>query len=73
VDTTSVVVIGAGPAGLAVSGCLAEAGVNHVVLERHGVGHAWRRERWDTLTTLTPNWMNGLPRLPYRGRTRTAT
>lgn len=66
-DTTSVVVIGAGPAGLAVSGCLAEAGVDHVALERHGVGHAWRRERWDTLTTLTPNWMNGLPRLPYRG------
>jgi putative flavoprotein involved in K+ transport len=66
-DTTSVVVVGAGPAGLAVSGCLTEAGVDHVILERHQVGHSWRRERWDTLRTLTPNWMNGLPRLPYRG------
>jgi putative flavoprotein involved in K+ transport len=66
-DTTSVVVVGAGPAGLAVSGCLTEAGVDHVILERHHVGHSWRRERWDTLRTLTPNWMNGLPRLPYRG------
>ena len=61
------VVIGAGPAGLAVSGCLTEAGVDHVVLERRDVGHSWRCERWDSLRTLTPNWMNGLPRLPYRG------
>jgi len=67
VDATSVVVIGAGPAGLAVSGSLTDAGVDHVVLERHGVGHAWRHERWDSLRTLTPNWMNGLPRRPYRG------
>ncbi|MGK2948634.1 MAG: NAD(P)-binding domain-containing protein [Acidimicrobiales bacterium] len=66
-DTTSVVVVGAGPAGLAMSGCLAEAGIEHVVLERHEVGHSWRTERWDSLRTLTPNWMNGLPGLPYRG------
>lgn len=66
-DATSVVVVGAGPAGLAVSGCLTGAGVDHVILERHDVGHSWRCERWDTLRTLTPNWMNGLPRLPYRG------
>jgi len=67
VEITSVVVVGAGPAGLAVSGCLTEAGVDHVVLDRHSVGHSWRHERWDSLRTLTPNWMNGLPRLPYRG------
>lgn len=66
-ERTSVVVIGAGPAGLAVSSCLAEASVDHVILERHDVGHSWRHERWDSLRTLTPNWMNGLPRLPYRG------
>ena len=67
-ETTSVVVVGAGPAGLAVSSCLTEAAIDHVVLDRHGVGHSWRHERWDSLRTLTPNWMNGLPRLPYRGR-----
>jgi putative flavoprotein involved in K+ transport len=66
-DAVSVVVIGAGPAGLAVSGSLVAAGVGHVVLERHDVGHAWRHQRWDSLRTLTPNWMNGLPRLAYRG------
>ena len=66
-EATPVVVIGAGPAGLAVSGCLSESGVDHVVLDRYAVGHSWRCERWDSLRTLTPNWMNGLPRLPYRG------
>ena len=66
-DATSVVVGGAGPGGLAVSGGRAELGGAHVVLERHGVGHSWRHERWDSLRTLTPNWMNGLPQRPYRG------
>ena len=66
-ESASVVVIGAGPAGLAISGCLSAAGVDHVILERHDSGHSWRRERWDSLRTLTPNWMNGLPRAPYRG------
>ena len=66
-DATSVVVVGAGPAGLAVSRCLTEAAVDHVILDRHEVGHSWRSERWDSLHTLTPNWMNGLPGLPYRG------
>jgi putative flavoprotein involved in K+ transport len=67
VDSTSVIVVGAGPAGLALSRCLTEADVEHVVLERHDAGHSWRRERWDSLRTLTPNWMNGLPGAPYRG------
>jgi putative flavoprotein involved in K+ transport len=67
VESTSVIVIGAGPAGLALSHCLAETGIEHVVLERHDTGHSWRHERWDSLRTLTPNWMNGLPGAPYRG------
>jgi putative flavoprotein involved in K+ transport len=67
VDTTSVVVVGAGPAGLAMSACLTRLGVDHVLLDRHDVGHSWRHERWDSLRTLTPNWMNGLPQRPYRG------
>jgi putative flavoprotein involved in K+ transport len=67
VETTSVVVVGAGPAGLAVSACLTGADVDHVVLEGHEIGGSWRRERWDSLCTLTPNWMNGLPSAPYRG------
>ena len=64
---TDVVVIGAGHAGLATSRCLADAGVEHLVLERADVAHAWRTERWDSLRLLTPNWMTRLPGWSYQG------
>jgi putative flavoprotein involved in K+ transport len=62
-----VIVVGGGQAGLAVSWCLREQGVEHVVLERHRVGHAWREERWDAFCLVTPNWQCQLPGHPYRG------
>jgi len=49
------VVIGAGHAGLAMSRCLAERSIDHVVLERGEVANSWKTERWDSLTLLTPN------------------
>jgi putative flavoprotein involved in K+ transport len=55
------VVIGAGHAGLAASYRLAEAGLDHVVLERGEVGETWRSQRWDSFTLNTPNRMNQLP------------
>jgi putative flavoprotein involved in K+ transport len=60
---TTTVVIGAGHAGLAMSRCLAERGLDHVVLERGEVANAWRTERWDSLRLLTPNWQSRLPGL----------
>lgn len=60
-------VIGAGHAGLAVSGLLSEMGVGHVVLERGQVANTWRNERWDSLRLLTPNWQTRLPGLEYDG------
>jgi putative flavoprotein involved in K+ transport len=54
------VVVGAGQAGLALSRHLARAGHAHVLLERGRIGQGWR-ERWDSLTLLSPNWMNLLP------------
>jgi putative flavoprotein involved in K+ transport len=62
-----VVVVGGGQAGLAVSRCLREKGVEHVVLERNSVGHAWREERWDAFCLVTPNWQCRLPGHPYAG------
>lgn len=62
-----VVVIGAGHSGLAMSRCLAEQSIDHVVLERNEVANAWRRERWDSLTLLTPNWQSRLPGYVYDG------
>ena len=46
---TTTVIIGAGQAGLAMSRCLAERSIDHVVLERGEVANAWRTERWDSL------------------------
>jgi putative flavoprotein involved in K+ transport len=53
-------VVGAGQAGLALSYLLTQAGHEHVLLERGRVGQSWH-ERWDSLTLLSPNWMNRLP------------
>jgi putative flavoprotein involved in K+ transport len=63
----SVVVIGAGSAGLSVSRELTGFGVDHVVLERATVAQAWR-DRWDSFTLVTPNWTLDLPGSPYVGR-----
>jgi putative flavoprotein involved in K+ transport len=54
-------VVGAGHAGLAMSHCLTERSIDHVVLERGEVAHSWRTERWDSLRLLTPNWQSRLP------------
>lgn len=60
-------VIGGGHAGLAMSYCLAQRGIDHLVLERGEVANAWRRERWDSLRLLTPNWQARLPGYHYAG------
>ena len=47
-----VVIIGAGQAGLAMSHCLTERLIEHVVLERGRIAERWRSERWDLLRLL---------------------
>lgn len=64
---TTTVVIGAGHAGLAMSRCLSDRAVDHVVLERGDVANSWRTERWDSLRLLTPNWQSRLPGFEYDG------
>jgi putative flavoprotein involved in K+ transport len=62
-----VVIVGAGHNGLAMSHELGRRGIDHVLLERGEVAHAWRTERWDSLRLLTPNWMCRLPGHRYEG------
>ena len=38
-----------------------------MVLERGEVANSWRRERWDSLRLLTPNWQSRLPGFRYQG------
>jgi putative flavoprotein involved in K+ transport len=63
----AVVVIGGGQAGLSVSHCLKQQGIEHVVLERTRIASSWRTQRWDTFCLVTPNWQCNLPGYPYQG------
>jgi putative flavoprotein involved in K+ transport len=58
---THTLIIGGGQAGLAMSRCLTDRGIDHVVLERGRIAERWRSERWDSLRLLTPRWQNRLP------------
>lgn len=63
----TVVIVGGGHSGLAMSKCLSDRGVDHVVLERGAVANSWRTQRWDSFTMLTPNWQSRLPGRVYDG------
>lgn len=65
--TSTVIIIGAGQAGLAMSRHLISRSIDHVVLERGEVANSWRHERWDSLRLLTPNWQSRLPGYAYAG------
>jgi len=66
-NATTVVVVGAGHSGLAMSKRLSDGGIDHVVLERQEVASSWRTQRWDSFTLLTPNWQTTLPGRSYDG------
>lgn len=63
--TTDVVVIGAGPAGLAVGACLHRAGIPFLILERDNcIGSAWH-SHYDRLHLHTARRTSALPYLPF--------
>jgi putative flavoprotein involved in K+ transport len=64
---TDTIIIGGGQAGLAMSRCLTEESIDHVVLERGRVAERWRTERWDSLRLLSPRWHTRLPGFRYQG------
>ncbi len=49
------------------SRCLTERSIDHVVLEQGEVANSWRKERWESLRLLTPNWQSKLPGYSYDG------
>jgi putative flavoprotein involved in K+ transport len=64
---TETLVVGAGQAGLTMSGYLSQAGREHVVLERRAtLGGGWQ-DRWDAFRLVSPNFTASFPGDPYPG------
>jgi cation diffusion facilitator CzcD-associated flavoprotein CzcO len=64
-ETTDVVIVGAGPAGLAVGACLRRAGVDFVMLERESqLAPSWRRH-YLRLHLHTVKRLSSLPFVPF--------
>lgn len=61
------IIIGGGQAGLSISYCLKQIGIEHLVLEKHRIAHSWRSKRWDSFCLVTPNWQCQLPGYAYPG------
>ncbi|MEM6252826.1 MAG: MSMEG_0569 family flavin-dependent oxidoreductase [Cyanobacteria bacterium P01_D01_bin.156] len=62
-----VAIIGGGQAGLAISYCLKQRGIDNIIFEKHKIAHSWRSKRWDTFCLVTPNWQCTLPGYHYPG------
>lgn len=64
----SAIVIGAGQAGLSMSYCLSQQGIDNIILEKSSqIADNWRNQRWDTFCLVTPNWQCQLPGFSYQG------
>ncbi|WP_019502849.1 MSMEG_0569 family flavin-dependent oxidoreductase [Pseudanabaena sp. PCC 6802] len=63
----AVAIVGGGQAGLSMSYCLKERGIDHIIFEQNQIGYAWRDRRWDSFCLVTPNWQCQLPGFPYAG------
>ncbi len=64
-ERTDVLVVGAGPAGLAISQVLSTQGIEHRVIERGDrVGHNWAN-LYDSLALHTGKHMSALPGMRF--------
>jgi putative flavoprotein involved in K+ transport len=62
------IIVGGGQAGLAMSYYLTQQNHEHIVLEQAAqAAQAWRNDRWDSFTFVTPNWTIKMPGAEYAG------
>ncbi len=62
-----VIIIGGGQAGLSISYCLKNKGIDHIIFEKNHIGYSWQKKRWDSFCLVTPNWQCTLPGYHYPG------
>ncbi|SFG37459.1 putative flavoprotein involved in K+ transport [Novosphingobium sp. CF614] len=62
-----VLIVGGGQGGLSLSYLLKQEGIEHLILEKHRIGHSWRAERWDSFCLVTQNRQCRLPGFSYAG------
>lgn len=68
IESIETVIIGAGHAGLSSSYFLKQQGREHVILDKASQpADAWRSQRWDSFTFVTPNWTFQIPGGAYDG------
>ena len=72
VEHVDTLIVGGGPAGLAMSEQLSQRGRPHMILERHRIVERWRSERWDGLHANGPTWSDSMPGHPIPGVDRDA-
>ncbi len=66
-EQVNTIIIGGGQGGLSTSYHLTQQGRDHIILEQADqVAEPWRN-RWDSFTLITPNWMTRLPGAEYQG------
>jgi len=61
------IIVGGGQGGLSTSYHLTQQGREHVILEKADKAAQVWRNRWDSFTLITPNWMTRLPGAEYQG------
>lgn len=62
-----VVIVGGGQAGLSISYCLQQRGIDNVIFEKNKIADSWASKRWDSFCLVTPNWQCTLPGYHYKG------
>lgn len=67
VEYIDTLIVGGGQGGLSTSYYLKRKSCGHIVLEQASRAAAAWRERWDSFTLITPNWMIRLPGAEYQG------
>jgi cation diffusion facilitator CzcD-associated flavoprotein CzcO len=67
VHDLDILIIGAGHNGLAMSGLLADAGRESLVVDRRDTLGGARQDHWDEFRLVTPNWTTSFPGWRYGG------